>query len=56
MRRIHEATETLDQRIQELGANAEVTHGQMEELALLNDAILAALEDQSGEAALTRRA
>ena len=56
VRRIHEATETLDQRIQELGANAEVTHGQMEELALLNDAILAALEDQGVEAALTRRA
>jgi predicted GTPase len=43
VQRIHEATETLDERIDELSGSAAGTHVQMEELARLNQQITTAL-------------
>lgn len=49
VQRIHEATETLDERIQELEANADITIRQIEELAQLNgniDTTLSTLDSE----------
>lgn len=45
VQRIHDATETLDARIQELAANATATGRQLEELAALNREITDSLAD-----------
>lgn len=45
VQRIHDATETLDDRIKELGANVEATTRQMEQLASLNSLIAESLAD-----------
>lgn len=43
VQRIHEATETLDERIRELGASGDSARKQLEELASLNQQVLDAL-------------
>lgn len=45
VRRIHDATETLDERIRELAANEEATAQQMEQLAQLSSLVNASLAD-----------
>ncbi len=47
VKRIHEATETLDHRIEELQTSAESASAQMEALAHLNDQVIEALNSQA---------
>jgi hypothetical protein len=55
VQRIHEATETLDERIRELGANADATAQQMEQLASLNSRVNKSLSDSSDTSAALER-
>jgi hypothetical protein len=50
VQRIHDATETLDDRIKELGDNLDVTNRQIEHLAELNSAVAKTLSDSSDQA------
>lgn len=51
VQRIHDATETLDERIRELGANADTASQQLEQLAGLNGLVHASLADRHARAA-----
>jgi hypothetical protein len=51
VQRIHDATETLDERIKELAANADATSQQIEHLANLNGLVNESLADSSKSAA-----
>jgi hypothetical protein len=55
VQRIHDATETHDERIRELGANADATSSQIERLAKLNGLITASLADSGDTAASLER-
>jgi len=55
VQRIHDATETLDERIKELAANVDITSGQLEQLANLNGQIISGLADSKPAAAMLER-
>jgi len=55
VQRIHDATETLDDRIKELAANVDITSGQMEQLANLNGLIANSLADSNNATAMLER-
>jgi hypothetical protein len=55
VQRIHDATETLDDRIKELDANADATEQQMEHLASLNGLVVRSLADSGGKTAAMER-
>jgi predicted GTPase len=54
VRRIHSATETLDERIAELEAETEMVGGQMDNLALINMQIGDALSDEAATARMAK--